>query len=208
MDAWLQHFIQFLERTDTVFAIPLLTAGGGLMIFGWRMWRFCVPLTYMLIAFFVAHWLAPEPTALAIATGVAAVVGAVAYQVGSRAVLPLGGIFGAAFFMHLYSLIGLSDSGMWFAAAMGFIMGSGIGYLNNAQLVILLTSFQGALLLVGGLIVLLVTQRATYGVLESLASHWSFFGPFCVLVPAVISSFVQMAEVRRSSVTLARTRST
>ena len=86
---------------------------------------------------------------------------------------------------------------MWSSAAAAFIAGTAVACLNRGQVVILVTAFIGAVLVVSGLAMWVMELPGIYGALRGMASASAIVAPFVLLVPTVVSCFYQSAEVHR-----------
>ena len=75
-------------------------------------------------------------------------------------------------------------------------------FLNRQQIVIVVTAFLGAVLLMSGLATWVMQAPALYGTLRQMATGSAIVLPFILIVPTVMSSFYQTAEVRRLNVDL------
>ena len=75
-------------------------------------------------------------------------------------------------------------------------------FLNRQQIVIVVTAFLGATLLMSGLATWIMQAPAFYGTLRQMATGSAIVLPFILIVPTVMSSFYQTAEVRRLNVDL------
>ena len=64
-------------------------------------------------------------------------------------------------------------------------------------LIVFVTSFLGAVMLVSGLAALVMTVPTLYSTLRVMASYTVIVAPFAVLVPTVMSCFYQISELRK-----------
>jgi hypothetical protein len=74
--------------------------------------------------------------------------------------------------------------------------------LNRQHVVILVTAFLGAVLVVSGLATWIIDMPALYGTVRAMTTGSAIVLPFVLLVPTVMSSFYQIAEVRRLHIEL------
>jgi len=197
----------FLRDSHGAAALPLLIAGVGMMLFGWRLWRLCVVCSFALIGAGLGMVLFATPGEqghanwmIGVACGI--VVGLLSYWPAAYLVGILGGVVGAGALTLYMSSLGLCGPPLWAAAAAALIGSTAYALLNRRHVVVFVTSFLGAVLLISGLAALVMTIPSLYGVFRSMASYSTFVGPFLVLVPAVMSCFYQIAEIRKMNMTV------
>jgi hypothetical protein len=196
-----QDWILFLKGADGAAGFPLVAAGLGLMLFGWRTWRICVMLAYMVIGSLIGAFLfGPRDDLLFYALSAGAVLGLASYWLVNYFAAALGGIIGAGIIMHLLGGVGISDTALWTAGGAAFIGCTAFAFLNRSHLVILVTAFLGAILLVSGLTVWIMGMPRLYGTLNGMAAGSAVVIPFLLLVPTVMSCFYQVADARRIKV--------
>lgn len=194
LDSWLY----FLKSWHTLVGFPLVIAGLALMLFGWRMWRVCVVLGFGLIgAAVIAAYVGSCEDQWRYAVGGGVVLGLLSYWPAKHAVCVLGGLIGGAIVTHSLAAGGLSGIPLWFGAGAAFIAFCAFSYLNRQYVVIVVTAFMGAMLLVSGLAAWVMMLPPLYATMRSLASTSFIVVPFLLVVPTVMSSFYQGAEVRR-----------
>ncbi len=194
VDDWLL----FLRRSHSVIGLPLVIGGVGLMLFGWRLWKLCVMLSYALIGALVgALVVGPSDERLVVALGCGAVLGMASYWGITHAVSLLGGLIGAGVVTYSLANIGLSGWALWILGAAALIACTAFASLNRQNVVIVVTAFFGAVLLVSGAAVWLMTLPNLYTPLQAVSAGGTIILPFVLLVPTVVSCFYQSAEVRR-----------
>ena len=183
--------------------IPLLAGGLGLMLFGWRLWKVCVVLSFALIGAAVGTKLAgSSPYQVLYAIGCAAVLGALSYRPANYSLAVLGGLIGGGFVINSMATAGLNGPVLWIAGGIALFACSALAFLNRQLVVIGVTSFIGAVLLVSGLAIFVMSFPTFYGTLYSMARGSIVVLPFLLLVPTVMSCFYQVAEVRRANAEL------
>ncbi len=199
----LDDWLYFLKESPNAAGFPLVVAGLGMMLFGWRMWKVCVMLAFGMIgttvcAAAVGHradqWL------LALAGG--ATLGLISYWLVKYALTLLGGLLGAALVISSLGKSGVEGIGLWAAGGVALVGCTAFAFLNRHYVVIVVTSFMGAILLVSGLSAWVMASPGFFRSLHTLAAGSAFVLPFAILVPTVISFFYQAAEMRRLRVDL------
>lgn len=194
----LNDWLYFLKVSQSAVGFPLVIAGLGLMLFGWRMWKVCVMLAFGVIgAVVAAMFVGPCDDQWRYALGGGIVLGALSYWPANHAVAALGGLIGGGIITHSLSELGLSNAALWFSGGAAFLACGAFAYLNRQYVVIIITAFLGATLLISGLTAWVMTLPSLYGTMRSIASDSVIVVPFLLLVPTVMSSFYQGAEVRR-----------
>ncbi len=195
IDQWLN----ILKHSHSTAGIPLLVGGLGLMLFGWRMWKLCVMASFGLIGAGLGAWLAgPGGDQLSYAIGGGAALGLASYWPAKYAVSLLGGLIGALFVMQSVSAMGFSGSALLIVGGTALMACTAVSHLNRQYVIIIVTAFLGATLLLSGLCVWVMDMPGLWGTLRSMASGSLVVLPFLILVPTVVSAFYQLAELRRT----------
>ena len=194
VDQWLA----FLNRADTLAGLPLVVGGIMLMVFGWRLWKICVVLSFGLIGAGLGARFAPSTDfAWLYALVVAALLGAASYWPARHSVVILGGLIGAGLVTHVASGAGLTGSALWLVTGVGFIGALALALINRGIVVIGVTAILGAALLMSGLTVLCKLSPSFYGHVAATATGSSIVLPFLLLVPSVVSCCYQIGESGR-----------
>lgn len=194
IDSWLR----FLESSSSAAGFPLVVAGAGLMLFGWRMWRICVILSFGLIGAIVTAYLVgggDNQWLYTVAGGAA--VGVLSYWPARYALALLGGLIGGGLVVYSLDSIGIAGTALWGLGLTSFIACIALAVLNRQGVVVIVTSFLGAVLLVSGLVAWSMATPSLYKTFQGLAGGSAIVIPFLILVPTVMSCFYQGAEVRR-----------
>ena len=196
----LSDWLAFLKSSDMIVGFPLMVAGATLMLFGWRMWRVCVVIAFGLGGVAIGAGLAGSGTnQLWCAFGCGIVLAALSYWPVNYSLAVLGGVIGGATVMQLLNSMGAHGPISWILFALAALACAALAFINRQLVVIAVTSFLGAVLLISGLTVLVMSAPSLYGV---VASHSAFAVPFGLLVPTVMSCFYQIAEVHRTNASL------
>jgi len=194
----------FLRHSHGAAAVPLLIAGLSMMLFGWRLWRLCVCASFGLIAgglgvAYLSDLLGSNWLAFGIC---AAVVAAACYWPASQLIGLLGGVLAAGGLWAYLGSLGVSGPTLWALAVSALIAGTAYALLNRRHVVVFVTAFLGAVLVISGLAALVMTVPSLDGTLRSVRSYSVIVGPFVLLVPTVMSCFYQIAEMRRANMTV------
>lgn len=198
-----QDWIAFLRDTHSTAGFPLIVGGLGLMLFGWRLWKVCVVLAFGLMGTLIAaNMMGARDNQLIYALVCGTVLGLLSYWPVNYSVAVLGGVLGALVTYFYLEKMGLSGMMLWGLIGAAFVACSAFAVINRRHVVILVTAFLGALLLLSGLTSWVMILPALYGTFRSMAAWSVIVVPFLVLVPTVMSCFYQMAEVRRLQIEL------
>lgn len=194
----LQDWLVFLKTTDGLIALPMLLGGAVLMFFGWRLWKVCVVLSFGLIGVGVTAMLtdaADGQWVLPVLGGIT--LGVLSYFPAHYSVAFLGGLLGASGVLHFLGGFGFGGTIYWIGGLVGLIGATAYAFINRRMVVILVTAFLGAVMLLSGLMVFVMLSPPLYGTFVSMASGSLFVVPFLLIVPTVMSCFYQIAEVNR-----------
>ena len=199
----LQEWLGMLRGLHGLAGIPLVVAGAGLMLFGWRLWKLCVMLSFgVLFTWLGARLIGPSDDQWSFALAAGAGLGLLSYWSVRQAVSVLGGLIGGGMITYLVGVAGVTGNGLWASGGIAFIGCTAYSFLNRQRVVIAITAFFGAVLLISGLATWLTALPSLYGSLYTLATGSVLLVPFFLLVPTVMSCFYQMAEVHRLGVEL------
>jgi len=194
----LGEWLSYLKDSGSMVGLPLIIAGAGLMMFGWRLWRFCVALAYGLIgAGAVAMFTESGPQQVWLALGCGLIAAIVSYWPAHHALALLGGMLGAWVSSSALEGMGLTGPPQWIACGVALIACGGVAFLNRQLVVIGVTAFLGASLVMSGLAALLMSNPSLYNTFYSMARGSVLMVSFMLLVPTTMSAFYQMAEVKR-----------
>lgn len=197
LDSW-----QFLLRdSGGTAAIPLLIAGAGMMLFGWRLWRLCVVCSFAIIGAGASMTLFASGVVggsdWLFGVGGAALFGLASFRIAGYLVAVLGGIVAAGAVGAYLQCLGVSDGTMYALAVAAMCGGTAYAFLHRRHVVVLLTAFLGAAALVSGIVALVMTMPGTYSTLRAMTSYSPIVGPFLLLVPTVVSCLYQISEIHK-----------
>ncbi len=199
VDDWLF----FLKQSHGLVGFPLVVAGLGLTLFGWRMWKVSVMLSYALIGAAIGAVVAgprDDPWLYALAIG--AGLGLISYWPIRHAAALLGGLLGAGIVTFSLTAVGISGTALWSAGGAALIGCTAFAFLNRQPVVIVVTALLGAVLLVSGLTAFVMMLPGFFRPLHAMAAGSAIALPFAILVPTIASFFYQAAEIRRLHVNL------
>lgn len=187
-----------LARQEVFVGAFLLAVGLMFMLMGLRLSRLLVALSFGVIGFVLgASVPAPQEARIAAAMIAALGMAGASLWVTRAAVAVLAGLWaGLASFvlvagMGLDTQICLAAGGVTFAAA------ASMTFVAYHQVVALVTSFEGTLLFIGGLIALLNQSPVFWGQLRNLLVSTDVFMPFLILSGTVVGFYTQIAELQK-----------
>ena len=199
MNEYIHTWIAFLRDSAGVAAFPLLVGGAALMLFGWRMWKICVVLSFGVIGGVLAiSYLPPSDQRWLLVIVAAVLLGAASYWPAKYAVPLLGGLIGGGAMMAYLSELGLKGMPLWCLAGAAVLLSGAYALIYRRKVVVLITAFLGSALLVSGLIAMIMTTPALYTWFDGVARESVIAAPFLLIVPTVMSCFYQMGESRRA----------
>jgi hypothetical protein len=199
----INDWVAFLKNSDSAIGFPLVIFGLGLMLFGWRMWKVTVVMAYGLIGAILGAIVAGDgQNQLGFALVGAMVLAAVSAYPVHQAVAVLGGLIGAGISHFYLSRVSLNEIMHWSLCGACFVAFTGFSVLGKQRVVIFVTAFLGAVLLMSGLAAWAMSIPAFFGTVRAMAGNSMIVVPFLLLVPTVMSTFYQIAEVRRLQVEL------
>jgi len=198
-----QDWISLLREANSAAGFPLIVGGLSLMLFGWRLWKVCVVLAFGVIGTLIgAHLVGLRDDQMTYALACGVLLGLVSYWPGRISVAILGGVIGAGVAHFYLESMNLSGGTLWGGVAAAFVACTAFAVINRRHVVILVTAFLGALLLLSGLTSWVMNVPGVIGTFRAMAAWSVIVVPFLVLVPTVMSCFYQMAEIRRLHIEL------
>lgn len=198
MTVSVQDWISLLRDGHNAAGFPLIVGGLGLMLFGWRLWKVCVVLAFGLIGTLIgAQVIGPRDNQMTYAIACGVVLGLVSYWPGHFSVAVLGGVIGGCVTHFYLESMKLNSETLWGGVGAAFVACTAFAVINRRHVVIIVTAFLGAMLLLSGLTSWVMNLPALFGTFRAMAAWSVIVVPFLVLVPTVMSCFYQIAEVRR-----------
>jgi len=198
VNSTLNDTLMVLRDAGGLSGLPLMLAGVGLMLFGWRLWKICVALSFAVIGVGIATQFSHADDPVVLYSGAAAVLlGGLSFWMASHALGALGGLIGFGIVLYFLNLVRLPAIVPWIGATVGFIAAASVAVLYRRHMIILVTAFLGGLMFTGGLLAVLMAFPALYGTFRSMSLTSAIVVPFLVLVPVVMSFFYQVSEINR-----------
>ena len=190
-----------LARQEIVVGGFLLATGLLFMLMGLRLSRMLVALSYGVIGF-VLGCSVPAPDEARIAAGMITALGLAGASVCVMrpAVAVLAGSWaGFVTFLLVSRLAAVDDPIALAVGGVVFLAAASITYVMLQEIIALVTSLEGTLLFLGGLIILMNQSPVFWTHMRNLLVSNAVFGPFLVLAGTVIGYYTQVAEQQKKS---------
>lgn len=198
-----QDWISFLRDSHSAVGFPLIVGGLTLTLFGWRLWKLAVILSFGVIGTLLGAYVAgPRDDQMTYAFAAGAFLAAASYWPLRYSVSVLGGVLGGCVAYYYLERFGAPPMILWGLTGLVVVSGTGFSMIHRRHVVILVTAFLGAILITSGLMTWMMTVPILFGTFRSMAAWSIIVVPFLVLVPTVMSCFYQLAEVYRLQVEL------
>lgn len=198
MTSIVQDWITFLQRIDPLIGVPLVIAGLSIMAFGWRTWKVWVVLSFAVVGLLTPMFFVTETSeALLYGAGAGALLGLLSFYLLNWSVPVLGGIVGGLLLTPALEGIGLRGPALWAGMGVAFACATGMAAINRRYVIILVTAFEGAVLLMSGVAAFMTSNPKFLTTFQGMAAGSVLITAFCILVPTVMSFFYQVSEVRR-----------
>ena len=191
-------WVLFLKTTSAAMGFPLVVCGLALMLFGWRMWKVCILLSFGLIGAALGSHFAPSSDmefVLAIAS--AGVLATLSYLLSKYAVAVLGGLIGAGVVATTLDGSPIHGPALWAVSAVFFAISTAMSVLYRKQVIVGVTAFLGATLLISGLTAFAFHSSALASIRDTIMPSGAIVVPFMLLVPTVMSCLYQSSEMTR-----------
>ncbi|MCP4247383.1 MAG: hypothetical protein GY778_10085 [bacterium] len=198
MNNWTHEWVLYLRQSGTLMGIPLALSGLILMLGGWRLWKLAVVLTFGIIGTAVGAQLARSPDQVWLYAAIGCIVLAgVSYPPVKYSVAVLGGLIGAAL-VH-YTITGFAVTGwaLWLGSGVALAGAFALSLLHQREIIVVVTSFEGAVLIISAAVALLSTVPGLFHYFRAMAHEGSIFIPFLLLVPTVVGTMSQLADVKK-----------
>ena len=198
MNAILTDWLLFLRGADALVCIPLFVGGGALMLFGWRIWKTCVVLCFVVAGAGLAREIAGNGDDQVFYSLVgAAIAGVLSYKTAEFSASLLGGLIGTALAAEFLHTIGLTGISFWLVTLVVLLSFTALSFINRQTVIVFIAAFLGAVLMVSGLSVCIMLSPATYHYFHRMVFDSNFVLPFTLLVPTVMSCCYQASEANR-----------
>lgn len=178
--------------------MPAAVLGLLMMLMGWRFQQVAVAGTYAVIGGVLAWSMTPVDEFRWLATVSIAAAGAyLAVKLYRFAVPVLGGLVGVCVMGGMLRALPIDPVFVMLATIVSFIALGATAFVLFRQVVIVITAFEGSLLLVSGLLMLAQEYPSWAGSFHQLVRQHTMLGPFTVIAMALTGIFTQLAATRQ-----------
>lgn len=172
----------------------MILLGVVYLLFGFNLFKYLVVLNAACIGLAVGLVAGEKAGAkLPLAVVGAVLAGAVTWPMMKYAVAIMGGAFGAVVGVTVWRVIDLDPTYAWSGAMIGLVGCGLLCFILFRGCVMMYTSFQGAAMLMFGLLGLLLKYQDLAPRIASYLGQRPFLLPMCVFVPTVIGMMYQQA---------------
>lgn len=187
-----------LARQEVMVGAFLLGIGLVFMLLGIRLSRMMIGLSFGVIGFVVGSGV-PAPPEARIATGmiIAMGLGAASLWVVRPAVAVLAGFWSGLLAFLIVDHMGRDPEIALVAGGVVFIAAAAMSYILLQEVIALVTSLEGTLLFMAGLVILANQSPVFWLHMRSLLVSSSIFGPFLVLSGTIVGFYTQIAELQK-----------
>jgi hypothetical protein len=197
--AYVKQWVLFLQSTEALSGLPLVAIGVVLMLMGWRVWKAAVVATFALIGAGVGVALAGDDPGrqwfFALLGGV--LLGAASYPPANYSICLLGGLIGAGVAHTALTSMWVQGTPLWIAMVLVFAGCTAVAIVYSRQVIVAVTSVEGAVLIISGLVAVVADAPQLFHFFESIARNYWFFLPFLLLVPTVTGFLLQLADAKK-----------
>lgn len=187
-----------MRSLDASIGVIMIAAGLALIFVGNRVYKPAVALTYGLAGYLIAvQYFQSDPNRVVISLGAALVAATIAFYVSKHAFAAMSGIAGAFLVMNFMMDLRVPVAAAWILGAAVFISLSAMTYVYWMQIVALVTSLEGAFLIIGSISTIGAISPSLLRNFQQLNRHTWFFLPFAITVPTLIGFFLQTAVMQK-----------
>jgi hypothetical protein len=194
------YFWSQIIALDTVEALIAISFGLICYLYGWRVFKLLVVISFALIGLALGNLAADRIVGLNNRL-VGELVGMtlliiVSIPMMKWAVSLLGALAGAIIATGIWYSCGLQENYMWAGALIGIITGGMASFVVFKVAVMLFTSLWGSTLIVSGLLALFYIYEPTKTETENLALHHKWFLPCIIYIPTLVGLLIQNKMVK------------
>ncbi len=182
--------------------IGLFLCGAGLvfMIMGGRIFKSLIAVSFGVAGFVIGHLLpVSELAQIVCAFGCALALGLLSLYAVRLSLAALSGGLALLAMLGLLSQFGLDPRIELTLAGMVAVFILSLTFIMYAEVIALTTSFEGAVLFLGGLVVFLAQSQTVWGHIRGLLLENGVFLPFLILSGTVTGYYLQIAQSREEA---------
>ncbi len=203
------EFVPIDELWKTITSLQLLEAltfiafGTICLMYGWRVFKTLVVISFGLIGMFAGTMAAAEISGeeQQVIGGILGLLmfAALSIPLMKWAVSILGAIAGAIVTAGLWYACSLPEKYIWAGGLIGLVAGGMIAFIALKWAVMLFSCLGGSALVITGMLALLNLWSKTDEQVYELVHERNWFLPVAIIVPAAIGFFTQQKFIKRSA---------
>lgn len=187
-----------MRSLDASVGVIMIAAGIALIFIGHRVYKPAVALTYGLAGYLIAtQYLQNDPNRLSMSLGSALAVAVLAFLLSKHAFAAMSGVAGAFLLMNFMMDIRCPVELAWIFGSAVFIGLAAMTYVYWMQIVALVTSLEGAFLIIGSIGTIGAISPALLRNFQQMTRHTWIFLPFVIAAPTLIGFFLQTAIMQK-----------
>lgn len=193
----LHEMISVLERQGPAVGLFLMGAGLAFLLMGFRIFNAIVAISFAVVGFVAgASLIDSDVWGLVAGFGAAIVLALASALVTKLSVALLAGGWSGLAVIALASRLGFAGTLVLAVAVVALAVVVSLTFIMYDEIIALVTSFEGALLFLAGLVVILSLSPTVWRLTRSLLTENMLFLPFLMLAGTVAGSCFQLAELR------------
>ena len=196
-----QQWLDILYGQDATTGLFVALIGLSCVMLGWRLAPGIIAVDYLLIGGLFGRWIGLSLGPVWLGWTLAALFGlglaAIAWVVPRKATILMTAIIGAYFAGAAVCHLEGSPPPALIAGTLGFVMTGALAVIVYDHIVVVLTSLHGALLAVGGLLMIMATSPSWYGGVRDLVVGYSSLLPLLVFAPTLIGTLFQLSSIQQ-----------
>lgn len=191
-----------VARQELIVGAFLLVSGLMFIVMGVRLSRLLVALSFGVIGFVLGGSIpVDQPIARVILAGCGAIsLATLSLFVVRPAVAVLAGVWAALATLTFCVQFGADPQIMMFVAVFAFAAAASMTYITYYEIIAFITSLEGTLLFIGGLMVFFSQSTVLWNHVRSLLVASPLFPPFLVLAGTFTGFYLQLSELQKKRV--------
>lgn len=197
----LEEMLSLLELREAAVGLFLIGTGLVFMLLGLRIFHVTIAVSAGVFGFALAWQIPLEGWPQFVAGGIGALVLGLASAFLIKAtVATLGGLWAGLAVAGLLIRLGATDQVALLVGIAGLAVGLSLTFILYEEIIAFITSLEGSLCFLGGLIICLSHLTTAWPNLRAMLTDNALFAPFFVISGTVVGYFVQMTEHRKKQV--------
>ena len=192
------EMIALLEHQELVIGLFLLGTGLVFLMLGLRVYRTLVVLSFGAIGLALGRQLPiADPLNWAVAGGIGLALAILSTRAVKAGVVALGAGWAGFIAAGLALRLGLSDTMALGFGGVALLLALALAFILYDQIIAFVTSFEGALLFIGGMIICFSHAPGAWAAIQPMLKDNLVLGPFFVLAGTVTGFYLQLSDLRR-----------